>query len=371
MTFRVPQPSIALLASGLALALAACGEEEKQAAHPPISVRTQVVAASQRALSVGLTGEVKARIQSDLAFRFTGRIAERFVEVGDHVEAGQVLARLESQEQKADLVSMTAGVQSAEATLRQTTAAFERQKSLLANGFTTQTNYDNAQQAMQAARATLDAARSNLGTAKEQLVYTTLTADASGVVVARNAEAGQVVEAAQAVFTIARDGERDAVFDVYEGLLAQRPADNTIALALVTNPMVRATGKVREIAPAIDPATGTVRVKIAIESPPPGMTLGAAVTGIGRFKPDNVFVLPATAFFTRDGEPAVWTVDSRSHAAAIRPITVESYRTGELLVRDGLEAGDIVVTAGTQLLSPGQIVNPLVADSQHLKEGAK
>lgn len=110
-------------------------------------VKAQVVAVSQHALSVALTGEVKARVQSDLAFRFAGQIATRFVEIGDHVEAGQVLARLESQEQTADLTSMAAGVQSAEATLRQTTPAFERQKSLLANGFTTRTNCDNAQQA--------------------------------------------------------------------------------------------------------------------------------------------------------------------------------------------------------------------------------
>ncbi len=143
------------------------------------------------------------------------------MEIGDHVEAGQVLARLEAREQTADVTSAKAGVQSAEATLRQVSAAFDRQKTLLANGFTTQSSHDNAQQALQAARATLDAARSNLATAQEQLVYTSLQADASGVVVARNAEAGQVVEAAQAVFSIARDGERDAIFDVNERLLAR------------------------------------------------------------------------------------------------------------------------------------------------------
>jgi len=337
----------------------------------PSRVKAQVVAASQHARSVALTGEIKARVQSDLAFRTTGRIAERLVEVGDHVEAGQVLARLESQEQTADVASATAGVQSAEATLRQATAAFERQKALLASGFTTQTNYDNAQQALQAARATLDAARSNLGTAREQLVYTTLTADASGVVVARNAEAGQVVEAAQAVFTVARDGERDAVFDVYEGLLARPPADDGIEIALISNPAIRAKGRVREVAPAIDPATGTVRVKIAIDAPPAAMSLGAAVVGTGRFQPNDVFVLPSGAFFTENGRPAVWTVDPRSHVAAITPIVVDSYRTGELLVRGGLEAGDIVVTAGTQLLRLGQTVNPLIQAGQAHKEAAK
>ena len=370
-TFLFPRRSTALLLSGLALALAACGEEKGPAARAPLPVKAQVVAASQHALSVALTGEIRARVQSDLAFRVTGRIAERLVEIGDHVAAGQVLARLEAQEQTADVASATAGVRSAEATLRQTTAAFERQKALLASGFTTQTNFDNALQAVQAARASLDAARSNLATAQEQLVYTTLTADASGVVVARNAEAGQVVEAAQAVFTVARDGERDAVFDVYEGLLARPPADDTIEIALVANPAVRASGRVREVAPAIDPSTGTVRVKIAVAAPPAAMSLGAAVTGVGRFKPDNVFALPWGAFFAENGQPAVWTVDPRSHVAALKPITVDSYRTGELLVRSGLEAGDIVVTAGTQLLLSGHIVKPLMSSAQAYKEAAR
>jgi RND family efflux transporter MFP subunit len=363
--------STTFLLGGLALALTACGAEEKPPARAPSPVRAQIVTASQHADSVALTGEIKARVQSDLAFRFAGRIAERLVEVGDHVVAGQVLARLEPREQTADVASMTAGVESAEATLRQATAAFDRQRTLLDRGFTTQTKYDDALQALQAARATLDAARSNLATAKEQLGYTTLTADASGIVVARNAEAGQVVEAAQAVFTIARDGERDAVFDVYERLLAREAADDRIEIALVSTPAVRATGRVREVAPAIDPSTGTVRVKIAIDAPSAAMPLGAAVTGVGQFLPDNVFRLPSSAFFTENGKPAVWTVDPHSHVATVRPIVVDSYRTGELLVRGGLAAGDIVVTAGSQLLSPGQIVSPIIDAGQDIREPAK
>ncbi|PZU88164.1 MAG: efflux RND transporter periplasmic adaptor subunit [Chelatococcus sp.] len=361
----------AFVLGGLALPLAACGEAPAPAARAPFPVKAQVVAVSPHALSVALTGEVRARVQSDLAYRSPGRISERLVEIGDHVEAGQVLARLEAREQAADVASAKAGVQSAEATLRQAAAAFERQKTLLASGFTTQSSHDNAQQALQAARATLDGARSNLSTAQEQLVYTSLTADASGVVVARNAEAGQVVEAAQAVFTVARDGERDAIFDVDERLLARQWTDNTIGIALVSNPAVRTTGRVREVSPAVDPATGTVRVKIAIDTPPAAMTLGAAVTGIGQFQPEDVVVLPAGAFFTDGGKPAVWAVDPESHVASVRPIVVDSYRTGELLVRDGLKAGDVVVTAGVQLLRPGQVVKPLLAGGSAAKETTK
>lgn len=366
-----PRAITVFLLGALAVALAACGEAEKSAKRTSLPVKTQVVAASQHARSVALTGEIRARVQSDLAFRVTGRIAQRFVEVGDHIRTGQVLATLEAQEQTADVSSAIASVQSAAATLRQTAAAFDRQKTLLESGFTTRSNYDNAQQAFQAARATLDAASSNLATARQQLTYTSLTADASGIVIARNAEAGQVVDAAQAVFTVARDGERDAVFDVYEGLLTQRPASDTVEIALVDNPEVQATGKVREVAPAIDPSTGTVRVKIAIDDPPAAMTLGAAVTGVGRFQPTTVFRLPWSAYFIENGKPAVWIVDPGSHVAVLKPIVIDSYRTGELLVKSGLAAGDIVVTAGVQQLTPGQVVTPLTEGEQANNEAAK
>lgn len=368
---RFPRHSPPFLLSALALALSGCGDTESSPVPTPLPVKAQVVTASQQIQSVSLTGELKARVQSDVAFRVTGRLAERFVEIGDHIEAGQMLAKLEPQEQEADVASAAAGVQSAEATLRQTTAAFDRQKTLLANGFTTQGNYDNALQALQAARATLDAARSNLETEKEQLGYTTLTASASGIVVSRGAEAGQVVDAAQSVFTIARDGERDAVFEVNEGLLSHRPADGSIAIALISDPTVTAIGHIREIAPAIDPSTGTVRVKFSIDAPPAAMTLGAAVTGTGRFQPGQAFALPSSAFFTQNGNPAVWTVDPQTHVATIKPITVDRYRTDEVLVKDGLQSGDIVVTGGTQLLHPGQTVTPLMPAIQVSGEAAK
>ena len=191
-----------------------------------------------------------------------------------------------------------------------------------------------------------------------------MKADAAGLITARNAEAGQVVDAAQAVFTIARDGARDAVFDIYETLLTRPPSGETIVINLLADPSIKATGKLREVAPTIDPATGTVRVKVAIENPPPEMGLNAAVAGVGRFETQDVVALPWTAFFGEGDKPAVWIVDPRSKVVSLRRIVVESYRSGELLVRDGIRSGELVVTAGSQLLRPTQIVSPQSAPAQ-------
>ena len=110
--------------------------------------------------------------------------------------------------------------------------------------------------------------------------YTELRADADGIITARNAEAGQVVAQAQPVFTLARDGPRDAVFNVHEWALANVAADKGLAVSLVSDPAVTTLGDVREISPAVDPDTKTVtRQGRRCARRPPAMALGALVNG--------------------------------------------------------------------------------------------
>jgi RND family efflux transporter MFP subunit len=358
-----------------ALAIIVCTlsgcSEETQSPHTAQPVNVQIVNSSSYGTSTTLTGEIRARVESDLAFRFAGRIATRNVDVGDYVKAGQVLAQLESSEQISNVDSATAGVTSAEASLREAESTFEREKSLLERGFTTKTKYDNAEETVRVARASLDSAKSDLATMQDQLNYTTMRAEVTGIITSRNVEAGQVVEAAQAVFTLAHNGARDAVFDVHEGLLTQAPdpAGKLIEIVLLSDPTIKTNGRVREIAPAVDPLTGTVKIKVGIENPPAAMQLGAAVAGIGKGDSQKVVRLPWTAFFTQDDKPAVWVVDPVSNAVAIRLVTVDQYLTNTLLISEGLEHDDIVVTAGVQLLWPGKVVAPQIS-IKSVAEGA-
>lgn len=343
--------AIMLLASG-------CGDQAAQAPKAPASVVTQLAERTPVTSAVALTGEIKARVETDLGFQLSGQIATRSVDVGDHVETGQVLATLDPAQQKADVSAATASVQSAQAQLTQANAEFARQEALLAKGFTTKSAYDNAKAQMMSAQAALTSAQASLAEAEQKLANTELRADAPGIITARNAEVGQVVAAAQAVYVLAKDGPRDAVFDVYESLLTRPPEDRAVTISLLSNPKVKTTGTLREVAPTIDQTTGTVRVKLTVADALPEMQLGAAVVGVGQFRKRNVFVLPWTAFFVEEGKPAVWIVDPQTKAAMTKPVTIDSYRTGAILLSDGLEAGDIVVTRGGQLLRPGQIVAP-------------
>ncbi|MDX3807636.1 MAG: efflux RND transporter periplasmic adaptor subunit [Bosea sp. (in: a-proteobacteria)] len=339
------------------LLLAACGDSSTPPRKAPTLVLVQAATRTSVAPETTLTGQISARVQSELAFRIGGRIASRNVDVGDHVEAGQVLAALEKTQQLSDVSAAKAGVASAEATLREAAATYERQRTLLAQGYTTQPSYDRAKQALDGARAALESAQASLGTADDALANTELRADASGVVTARNAEVGQYAAVGQPIYSVARDGPRDAVFDVFETLLgASSQQDRTVEIRLLSNPSVRTIGKVREVSPTVDAASGTVRVKVGLSDSAAEMGLGAPVSGTGRFTPRDTIVLPWTAFFTVEGKPAVWVVDPQDMTVSLRNVDVQSYGTGELLLNSGVTVGELVVTRGGQLLRPGQVV---------------
>ena len=342
----------------LVLATAGLAGCQREATTPPrpVAVRVATVVLTDDAPTVTLTGEIKPRLQSDLSFRVSGRVTERTVEVGAHVSAGQVLARIDPREQQASLDAAQAAVDAAEAQLRQASAQFERQKTLLSRGFSTRRDYDQAEEALRTAQGSLDSAGAQLGVARDQLSYTALQAGMPGIITARHAEAGEVVQAAQPIFTIARDGARDAVFNVHESILVRDPPNRTVEISLLSDPRVSVVGTVREVAPTLSRTTGTVTVKVGLDAPPSAMTLGAPVKGVGRLQARSAIVLPWAALSSQSGQPAVWIVDPHSQAVALQLVTIARYDSGQVVIRDGLMPGQLVVTSGAQLLRPGQLV---------------
>ena len=348
------------ISAGLALALlvaplAACNDRATPAERAAF-VRTEIVQPKDGQAGLTLTGEVQAHFRADLSFRVSGRVLERLLDVGAHVNAGDLLARLDPAEQQADFDAATAGVAAAEAQLRVAQATFDRQNSLLSSGFTTRVAYDQAQELLRTAQSTLESAKAELGRTREAVGDTELHARAAGVITARNLEVGQVVQAAQSVFTLAQDGERDAVFDVPESMFLGEVESGRVSLALVSDSDVTATGYVREISPAVDPKNSTVRVKVAIQNPPAAMTLGNAIAGTARMKPATEITVPWTALMAAGSKPAVWIVDPKTKTASQRPVAVGAYEAGAVLIKEGLEAGDRIVIEGGKLLSSGQPV---------------
>jgi RND family efflux transporter MFP subunit len=355
--------AIPLLATAAALAVFGWAKSEARdiTSEPRAEVRlvrTMTVASRVVAESYSAIGEIKPRHESDFGFRVSGKLIERRVDVGAKVSKGELLARIEDQDYRNRLLSAKADRTAAEAVLVEAEAAEQRSRTLLEKGYTTRANHEVAVKNLRSAEAKLDSARIAFAMAEDQLRYTELHADFSGVVTAVAAEPGQIVNVGQVVLRIADPSEKDAVFSIAESAFAHppRPGERPrIIVSLLSNPAVTASGEVREIAPVADDTTRTYKVKVGLERAAEEMRFGASVSGKIERAMQPVIVLPGSALFDRDGGAAVWVVDESSEVR-LKPVTVTRYETDRIIVSDGLAQGDIVVTAGVNRLRESQKV---------------
>jgi membrane fusion protein, multidrug efflux system len=353
------------LVSAVALALltTGCNQEAKTEPPQPRPVRTVTVEKGAIGDAVQLTGDIRAENEVNLAFRIGGRIIERKGGVGDKVDPDQVLAKLDPQDELNTLRSAQAALNAARGQEVEAQNTFDRQSHLMERGFTTRANFDSAKQALQTAQARVEDATAQLDIAQDRVGFTQLKANVEGTITARSAESGQVVQAGQPIFTIARTDGRDAVFDVPAQVLRAAPADATITVTLADDPSVTAKARVRTVSPQADPITRTFQVRFGLIDHPEAMRLGATVTGRLQLEGGAGISIPASALTATNAKPAVWVVDPQNLTVALRNVEVGRFDPATAVISSGLEPGDVVVTAGVQALHPGQKVRLLGATS--------
>lgn len=361
---RIASVATAVLAVPFVLLAAGCGQH----AAPVEDVRpvrvTRVQAVDAQAITA-FAGEIKARYEADMSFRVGGKILARAVDLGSQVKKGQLLARLDPQDADLNAASARATLAATESDLEFAGAELKRYEDLLGKKFVSQGVYDGKLNAYKAALAKRDSARALASVSGNQANYTSLLADADGVVTSINAEPGQVVAAGQVVVRVARLGEKDAVISVAENQLVGVRANPEAKISLWANPTKLYSGKVREIAASADAATRTYTVKVALEDADEALRWGmsANVGFIGSVQAPQVIVVPLTALTQTDdkagAKPAVWVVGSDSKVQ-MKPVAVGRYGENGVVIVSGLAGGETVVTAGVHMLKAGQTVKPLM-----------
>jgi RND family efflux transporter MFP subunit len=343
-----------LLAAGGLLLLGGCGDSDKPAESAGRPVSVVKVEAGKLESDIQLSGEIQAEKNVSLGFRIGGRVAERGVNVGDRVSAGQVIARLDPTLERNALTAARAALEAARGEVDTARNTFERQERLMGQGFTTRPRFDAALKAQEAAQAQLENAEAQVELAQDRLGFTELRSDAAGVVTARSVEPGEVVQAGQVVVVVARDDGRDAVFNVPARLLETKSPDRLVRVSLADAPGVAAYGRVREIAPQADPVTRTFQVRVGLQDPPEEMRLGSTIVGRMETASAAIIAIPASALTQSGTAPAVWIVDPASSTVSLRKVDILRFDPGAVILSQGLEPGEIVVSGGIQVLHPGQ-----------------
>ena len=343
--------------ASVALLVAACSRPAPPE-EPIRAVKVMTVGASAYSSSHEYAGEVRAQSESRLGFRVGGKLIKRQAELGQHVNAGQVLAQLDPQDYR--LAADAARAQAAVAATNRNLAAadFKRYQALKDQNFISGAELERREATLKAAQAQLDQAQSQLAVQGNQTSYAVLTADVAGIVTAIDAEPGQVVAAGAPVVRIAADGVRDVVFSVPEDKVAGLKVGAPVRIRVWAQG-TELQGRVREVAASSDPVTRTYPVKVSIDSntPPPLGSTVYVVSDTSATAGTPVIKLPTSALRQEGQTTTVWVLDKTRMTVSSQVIQVATADGNEIVVASGLQPGMLVVSAGVHVLSPGQKVS--------------
>lgn len=367
---RLAIAAAVLVVGASAFALYTNIARKPQAAKIIPIVRTYTVGNAATAATATYPGEVRGRYESQLAFQVAGKIAARMVNVGDSVQAGQVLLALDPKDVNQSVEAASAQLASARASYQLAADNAARYSSLYAQGAVSEAIRDQYNTQLEAASATLRQAQAQANVSSNQLGYTQLVSDTAGVVTALNGEVGQVVGAGTPIATVVRSGEREVQISVPEG--ANVSVGQQASVSFWALPGVEATGHVREIASMADPVTRTYKVCVAVPDLPKAAKLGmTAKVSLGN-NHDNTtnsthrkgdtqasasaptFTLPAQALYQVNNKTQVWLV--QENKAKLVDVVVAGYAGNDVIISQGLSKGDRVITAGLAKLVPEQEV---------------
>ena len=339
----------------MAIVLTGCNELAAEKAAPSRPVLVATVHYEAESPERSFVGTIKPRIETDMGFRVPGKVAKRLVEVGQTVDIGQPLATLDEVDLKLQAEQAEAEFRAATGVLAQAGAAEQRAKDLRAKGWATDAQLDQAKATADEARARLNRAQRSVELTNNSLSYATLAADTRGVVTATLIDAGQVVASGQTAIRVARFAEKEAVVAIPETLVG-RAKDGVATVTLWSEPNKKYAAKLREIAPAADPATRTYLAKFSLPDAGENVSLGMTATlTLADPLTERVARLPLSALYSQGGDPSLYIVDATGEMT-LKPVTVKSYETNNVVISGGVDEGAKVVALGVQKLDPAQKV---------------
>lgn len=333
---------------------AADAENQKQAPH----VTVVVPGSSMVESTISATGSLAARREMPVgAVGEGGMVTRVFVDAGDWVQAGQVLASVDRQVQTQQSASLGASIRVAEADARLAQNELDRAKTLAERGFISKADIDRKTAQRDAAYARLNVARAQFGENRARIGRLDIRAPASGLLLSRNVEPGQVVGGGAAVlFRIAKGGEMEMRAMLAEADLAKLSVGSTAQVTPVGTTKAL-TGQIWQMPPVIDPSTrqGAVRIALAYNE---AIRPGGFATATIRSGAQQAPLLPESAVQSDEQGNYVFVVTPQNKVER-RPVKVGSVSDAGITIASGLTGREQVVLTAGAFLNPGESVVPV------------
>lgn len=310
-------------------------------------------------LTTEFSGDVRARVESQLSFRIGGKIIRRPIHLGDTVRRGQIVMQLDPQDAQLMQSQANATREAARSNRNLAQTELKRYAELHDRNFISQAVMDAKSNAYQTAQAAYHQSQANYQNLQNQTAYATLVSDVEGVVTSVDAEVGQVVSAGMTVVRVAQTAGRDVVIAIAENQVDSVSKISDIRVRIWADPHRFIAGKLRELSPIADAATRTYTAKIAIPDTTPDIRLGmTAYVTFSHLSSPTVLSVPLSALLQDPhGVSAVWVVEN--DVVRLVPVQVVGTSGDAILLAAGDLSGKWVVTAGVNALMPGQKVRIL------------
>ncbi len=364
----------AAMLAALMFSIALVGACNKKEEPPPQEVirpvKAIVVEPETAALQRSYPGRVRAHKRADLSFKVSGRLIEIRVEEGTHVKKGQLLARLDPADFKAELERVEGQLAKAEAAL--TLAKNEYRRVLRIEqqdpGAVSRSLIDKRRDQVTRAEAEIQSLKAAVDAARLRLSYTYLRAPFSGIISKRYVNNYQDVRAKDLIFHLDDISIIEIIVDIPENMMAlvREEHNPEIVAEFNTAPGKKFPLEVYEFSTRADPRTQTYQVTLRMKQPPeinvlPGMTANVIAIGIERIKQQPGFLVPAIALVAFDnGKPYLWVIDPKDHTVHRRHVETGGLSgTDKIRVTSGLKAGEMIAISGVTMLREGMKVRPV------------
>lgn len=364
----IPKAGAFATAAGVAcIALGACGQKQAGGMPPlPVEVKAVTVEPSSTVTYADKVGEVRGSQEVDLRARVGGILLQTHFDDGALVEKGQLLFSIDAREFRAQVASAEARVAAAEANFYRARQDVARYEPLLADEAISRQVYDNAVAAARQAKAEVDASRAALQEAQLGLDYAEVRAPLHGRIGVAQVFPGGLVTAGQTVLaTLSSDDPAWVYFTISEAELLEYERQNDgraiqaddprlqVRLVLSDGSMYPLPGRINFGDRALDPTTGTYRLRAEFANPGHKLLPGlfARVRATGRELRDALIV-PDRAVQEQLGRYFL-TVVGPGDKAELRPVTLGPRFGNRQVITSGLQPGDRVVAEGIQKARPG------------------
>ncbi|MCH7308505.1 efflux RND transporter periplasmic adaptor subunit [Acinetobacter sp. NIPH 1852] len=342
--------------------LSACQKEVPKTEEIPYVMVTQP--SRNHTDQKSYAGDVQAKQQTALAFRVGGQVTERYVDVGDRVKVGQVLAKLDVKDAQLQMNAAKAQLESAQAAAKIAAEEYQRYQQLLPVNAVSRSQFDAVKNQHESAQANLQQARSNYQVSANQTGYNQLISNKNGVITERQIETGQVVAAGQAAYQLAIDGEREVVFGVPEQAVSGIKVGQAVWVTLWSQPEARFAAKVREVSPAAAQSR-TFTVKVSLLEGQSSIQLGQSARVFFVSQDSNVLSVPLSSVTATDQQAYLWVVNANQTLRKV-PVTLGTYGRDSVPILSGLKATDWVVVGGVHLLRDQQKIHPIDRENREV-----